>query len=238
MKPQDFLIGIRDFFAILVPGAVVVMLMPGVIGLAQSATESFRFVALAIAAFLVGSIADRLGALLDYAVDPIIKSKWVRGITKRTNAREAEAEGCRDQLLAMCEPALPLDRQEPVSCRAFWWNHLRLTCPVGIQELDRIEGAQKLFRSLAAAFLFLGIYYGFGGAQPDWFPAGAIDAPWLMLLCAAISTILFGAGRFAFRATVFRLAVAYCIQQRSSQGVGRKRDSSLTAVSPRTAPVP
>lgn len=215
MKPQDFLIGIRDFFAILVPGAVVILLIdPKMPATPPLATEAVRFVAFTIAAFLIGSVADRLGALLDHLIDPVLRSKWLARIGPRMAAREREATTCRKQLLDSYFPEkTPFRPEDQVSTRSFWWDYLRLNCPPAIQELDRIEATQKLFRSLTAAFLFLALYYARASdaPAPHWFADAGAQLAWWMLLFGAASAILYAIGRFIFRETVFRLAVAYCV---------------------------
>jgi len=218
MKPQDFLIGIRDFFAVLVPGAVLLMLLqlPGEPLTSNSGT--LAIVGLAIAAYLLGSVADRLGSLLDLPLDPIVRAEWVP-LTKKAHARQREAEKCQQQLIDGCKPCVELDADVPLSPRMFWWDHLRLSCPAAIQELDRIEGTQKLFRSLTAAFLLGAMATNFGYVQASGWPFAASQRPiTALLLLACLSAILYAIGRFAFRAALFRLAVAYCIQQRSGRG--------------------
>src|SRR5690349_5716481 len=183
---------------------------------AAPSLSAAQFIGLAIGAYLIGSVADRLGALLDYAVDPIVKTKLVRSRAHRTTAREREAAACRRQLMAICVPSVPLDRNMPASDRSFWWDHLRLNCTPAIQELDRIEAVQKLFRSLTAVFLVVAVAYAWRPRLgPELLGRGG-PGPFLwMLLFALLSAILYGIGRFAFRSAVFRLGVAYWIQQRA-----------------------
>jgi hypothetical protein len=79
-----------------------------------------------------------------------------RQIAKLRQTEELAAElACKINPLAS-DP----QRELPWTPRSFWWNYLRLNCPVAIAELDRIEGLQKQFRSLvvvagAAAFFAL-----------------------------------------------------------------------------------
>lgn len=226
MKPQDFLIGVRDFFAVLVPGAVLLMLLLPAVA-TNTGGGAIRFVGLAIAAYLLGSVADRLGSLLDLPLDPIVRAEWIP-FTKKAHARKREAEKCRQQLIDGCGPPVELELAVPLSPRMFWWDHLRLSCPAAIQELDRIEGAQKLFRSLTATFLIGAVAIHFGYAETSGWPPAARQRPVAMLLLLAfLSAILYAIGRFAFRAVLFRLAVAYCIHKRAGEAaapVGLKRN--------------
>ncbi|HYI47630.1 MAG TPA: hypothetical protein VEX35_04115 [Allosphingosinicella sp.] len=219
MKPQDFTIGIRDFFAILVPGAIVLFILPRPDPqLFGPSLEALDVIALAIVAYLIGSVADKLGAILDLPPDHFLRSKHLPFFSKRLAARKMEAEECQRQLLKDCVPPVP--SHEPTnSTRVFWWDQLRLDCPAAIQELDRIEAAQKLFRSLTAASFVLAVYEKSVSA-PEWrLFEGALDhAAWWLLLAGLISAALYVAGRFAFFAAVCRLAVAYTVHRRSTLG--------------------
>jgi hypothetical protein len=216
MKPQDFAIGIRDFFAILVPGAIVLFLLPALATTLRGADwDALDVIALAIAAYLIGSIADKVGAILDRPIDNFLKSDRISLFSRRLAARKTEAEECQRQLLQSCIPAIP--SHEPASStRAFWWDQLRLDCPAAMQELDRIEAAQKLFRSLTAAFVILACYAK--GASVFGVPSFVVPHPhaarWL-LFAGLVSAALYIAGRFSFFAAVCRLAVAYTVHRRS-----------------------
>jgi hypothetical protein len=73
MKPADFFIGVMAFFAILMPGALLVYLLlatePGlgaaVLAPFQPAGEVVKWAAFAVAAYLSGHLLHHLGSILD-----------------------------------------------------------------------------------------------------------------------------------------------------------------------------
>lgn|GEM_PF-2245942 len=83
MKPGDFLIGLKDFFAVLIPGAVLAFLIAasakGVEGLPSwwdALTEAFKglaapekTLALAVIAYACGQVVASLSSLLDGPID-------------------------------------------------------------------------------------------------------------------------------------------------------------------------
>ncbi len=177
MKPQDLFLGIRDFLSLLVPGIAFLVLFPGSvltwlskpirIGTALPDTTLLVLVFLA-AALTAGSILSGLAGLLDERVDRNV-SRWMEEPTRghvlkaKAFARQLAKLAATERLAGrLADEINPLSRDFEQSLlwtpRAFWWNYLRLNCPIAIAELDRIEGLQKQFRSLVvvafAAALF------------------------------------------------------------------------------------
>jgi hypothetical protein len=83
MKPQDLLLGVRDFFAILIPGAILLLVLQALAPLPDplpkwlleaaarikgfsGLPEAFVF---AVAAFVAGQIVSSLSTILDWPVD-------------------------------------------------------------------------------------------------------------------------------------------------------------------------
>lgn len=207
MRPQDLLLGARDFFAVLIPGAVLLLIIP--LPLDQSKLEGLSLFAFAVAAYLAGSLASAVGGIADYLIDPILKSaRYRRSIFGRKLAcREKAAEQLRDILLESHAGRTPV--LESYSVKSFWWDRLRLGCPPALLELDRIEARQKLFRSLMAIFLFLMAW--------SWWPASPGQPPrvtsplsplaWAFL--SLISALLYASGRAQFLQALYRLAAGY-----------------------------
>ena len=207
MKPQDFLIGLREFFAVVVPGAAFLFCMPsGTLGDLAPGDPTLKLFAAAVAAYLVGSIASAVGSLLDWPVDKALESRWLACRWKKLDQREKLAKTLRGRLLE------PLTKQEQAqydeSVKAFWWNHLRLRCPEAIAELDRIEAAQKLFRSLVPAFMVLIVWYLL---RCQLGPAAGFGA------AAAAALTLYVAGRAEFLSTVYRYGAAYFLARHEGQ---------------------
>ena len=217
MKPQDFFIGIRDFFAIWIPGAVFLSLLSSpTFGAVKLEAGGSNILAFAIAAYVLGSVVSVIGALLDYPADLIMRSGWFRdSIGAQLHEREILAAELRQQIIA--GSSYPFSEPLPMSTRMFWWDHLRLECPIAIAELDRIEAAQKLFRSLTPTFGGLLFSVLLHILKPDDVVINGTSLAIGML----VSFMLYFGGRWAFRAAVFRLAIAYFVKEfRGSDSVG------------------
>lgn len=106
-KPGDFLIGVVDFFAILLPGAVVAFFLTGTAGAyAQHRPEIFGdnpsalwadargWAIFAIASYLLGQIVYLLGSLLDWPYNVVRKFFMAEmGTRKKAQGVEAPGEG-------------------------------------------------------------------------------------------------------------------------------------------------
>jgi hypothetical protein len=177
MKPQDLFIGIRDVLALLVPGAVLILLLP--IDATRQIADEIRIgpkgeidTALLLLSFLVvslatGSLLSALAGQMDKFVDGqtekelgdvrfmIGRASLERSIGRMKTLR-ALASALKDRKLQESRIVDGLS-DAPWTPRAFWWNYLRLNCPEAIAELDRVEGFQKQFRSLTVVFSILSL---------------------------------------------------------------------------------
>ena len=215
MRPQDFLIGVRDFFAILIPGAVLLMLLlPR--DFLSGRDGSLALVAFTIAAYLCGAVAAALGSALDRIVDPLILSMRLgTRFWPDFAARKTLAEALRDRLV---EAGLE-GRELPAyaeTTRSFWWDHLRLSCPEAIAELDRREAYQKLFRALSVVFLLLFLLtfvpgFAFG---PAGIPLVESHPGAVFLAASILSFAVYAAGRYTFESALYRLAAASYLHKR------------------------
>lgn len=209
MKPSDFLIGIRDLFMFLVPGAVFLLLVDPQQELfvdLENRVGGLGLFVFAVIAYGLGSFASAVGALLDPVADFIMRD------AHRQYRRLAEAfeeaiirEATGQQAIA----------ERPWSAKGFWWEQIRLHCPVGIAELDRLESIQKLFRALTVVFLVHAILILFLGdqlPQADW-QEGAVRIRRLEInLVAAFATfMLYVHNRRKFAYTIYRLTFALSI---------------------------
>ncbi len=209
MKPQDFLLGVRDFFAILAPGAVFLLLLQAPEHMSTSwQLETLPLFAFAIAAYLAGSLASGLGSLLDHPTDNVLRNPKFRGIfAKKLADREGFVRALSSHAFMDFRPPMPL---YPETLRIFWWDHLRLNCPEAIAELNRLEGIQKLFRSLTAVFLILSVWKALNVAI---FELRPLDVSLILLVMATfISLLYYAIGRGLFVSVLFRLAIAYCVR--------------------------
>lgn len=216
LKPQDFLLSARDFFAVIVPGAIFLLLLPdrtlAEIGLG---TTGPRLLGFAIAAYLAGSVFSALGSVLDLLVDPVLEGEGFRAIRfRKLRLRERLADKLRKQLIAECPCPIMLE-EHPERVKNFWWTHLRLNCPAAMIELDRIEATQKLFRSLAPVFVILAILSvpGLGAWLDPTLAPGADLGPGVSILCACIAAAFYVGGRIFFLSSVYRLGAAFCFRE-------------------------
>jgi hypothetical protein len=210
MKAQDFLLGLRDFFAVLVPGAVFLLLVGPVNFLdpeAQKSGGSGQWIfAFAIGAYLVGSVMSAIGSWLDLIVDPVLEGRRLPGFLRREIVgRKRLAGRLRDRALKSCE-VLGVARHRE-SLRSFWWDQLRLNCPPAAAQLERMEATQKLFRSLIPVLLLTPAGRALLGNPADthlkWLIGGTV-----------VAFILYVAGRYLFLLSVYRLGIAACVRLR------------------------
>jgi hypothetical protein len=217
MKAQDFLIGVRDFFAMLVPGSLLLFVIRESVPLyIQIGTKGFDIFAFAIASYLLGATALGLGSILDIPVDKMLHSTFFRSsIGTGLSAREKLAEELRRDILSECPPPFQSDENDCETTKAFWRNYLRLNSAPAIAELDRLEALQKMHRTLVAVFASLLI---FDVATRESLVANAvadkrarIAAIWLGLTLVAF--VYYAGGRWRYLEGVYSLAIAFCVQK-------------------------
>lgn len=217
MKPVDFMVSLRDLFAVFVPGAVLLWLLPS--SATQVEHDAINVFVLVVAAYLAGSVASGLGALADHLIDRLFalarldifkRVRELRVFEKAANALRDKALGRLDALVAPNELGLA----GSWSARSFWWTQIRIHCPPGLLELDRIEANQKLFRSLIVVFAVLALVERAAGGTADRLPGGEIPhLAWVWLGLAVGSSIPYVAGRFHFARTVYGLAATLCLER-------------------------
>ena len=149
-KPSDFFVGVVDFFAVLLPGALVAALIrkdasPYVFGtrgvlpaIGSSAEGWLTFV---IAAYLIGSLLFLVGAFLDALLyDPLRKV----AVPTVRNGAYTRATELKQRVL----PSLGGD-----ALNTFQWARatLRLRAPEAVGEVERYEADSKFFRSVAVS---------------------------------------------------------------------------------------
>ena len=232
MKPQDFFIGTLDFFAIIVPGAMLLILAATIspdldlwIYLQNSAARDSQTLILLIcivSTYAVGTVISRLASLLDNAGDGLTgalirraeatQGKMRFGLDKIDKLRQGEALA-HDLELEIVPGIEQFETgRRPWSTRAFWRNYLRLNCAVAMTELDQIEAQQKQFRSLSVGALVLAAAHLFYGE------------PWVRLLnalgyVAAALVLAYGYWglRTRFMRRLFELSIAFAISQQHFQ---------------------
>lgn len=153
-SPNDFFLGIGDFFGQLVPGAVLVAVLyrlgviPGVNDSPSTVAglpHGWSITALIVAAYLVGHFVSVLASSLDSSYDAVRKLRWPLGNDKAYSAAKAVR-----------------DKQYPENVDAmnmFQWSKavLLVHCRDAFDEVARFEATSKLFRTLVLDALIIAV---------------------------------------------------------------------------------
>jgi hypothetical protein len=173
VKPDDFFVGVLDFFSVLLPGVVVVAAAHVVIAESDptlaftlqryagtSGTASW-WIALAIASYLAGHLVFLLAATLDTSLFDPLRVTWVPPF--RDDPYEAAKEAQ--------EAALG---DEPRASNVYQWARLtlQLDAPTSYADVLRHEADSKFFRSFVVV-----LYALVGAALVAGRPRGAWWSP-------------------------------------------------------------
>lgn len=218
MKPTDFFLGIRDLFIFLVPGSLFLLLYDPqqlLVKDLSSRVGGLGLFGFATMAYAIGAIFAAAGSVLDKLVYEPLSKIWFR--------TEKGRRIVWLEFLAQRFEQLILERSSKFedfavrgwNARGFWWEQLRLHCPIAISEIDRAESIQKLFRTLVIVFIFNGTLsvFGEGGAASGgWSQLGlAPRSVAFNTICALICLFMYLKNRVLFASTVYRFAISYSI---------------------------
>lgn len=149
-KPGDFLVGIIDFFAILLPGALLAFatkdlalthifgpVLPAIQGEAQG------WAAFIFASYLLGHFMFLVGSYLDKKAYPPYRKRFLTRDSDRTYER---AKAIKEN---------HLNDQEAEVVNPFKWARasVQLLYPAAAVEIHRLEADSKFFRSLIVVLL-------------------------------------------------------------------------------------
>jgi hypothetical protein len=161
MKPSEFYVGVLDFFAILLPGAIATAILiprysdlivgPLILALTN---DTAKWVAFIICAYFTGHLIFLLGSYID---------SLYNSLRERFNPYGNEsafqcATRIRDSLI---------DEAERKALNTFQWSRsvLIVICPAAAEDVHRLEADSKFFRSLlvvcalaATAFFVSGLW--------------------------------------------------------------------------------
>jgi len=154
-KPSEFHVGVVDFFAILLPGAIATALLaPRYMHLLFGSvieeidSEAGRWAAFLTISYLLGHLIFLLGSYIDRPYDFFRKRLRPYGNESAFQC----AERIRDSVL---------DQSERKALNVFQWSRsvLIAKCPAAADDVHRLEADSKFFRSLLvvcglASFLF------------------------------------------------------------------------------------
>lgn len=152
-KPGDLLLGVMDFFSLLLPGAVLVgfLSFSGRYGQSGSFLQWLgleglsgtpAWAAFLLAAFIAGHILNGLSSLLDKAVyDSIFVKRW-----KRRRGPDPLYVAAKQQMADDLGPDKEITN-------TYWWaaTVVRTSSPAGASEVERLAADSKFFRSLVIA---------------------------------------------------------------------------------------
>ena len=251
MNPQNYMLGIRDVFAVLVPGAALLLLLD-IADIVRGYPDGIGFLAFAIVAYLVGSVAFTLGGFVDPVAVEIIRRSLRRrpnapgreqsSALGRTRHQERYAKALKGLILASATVAGErIEAPKMGHTKGFWWDQLRLNCPPAIAELDRLESIQKLFRSLfvvlvaAALIHILLTSFDPGAHSPVAHPSAVLrqpDFPVYAIPTALLCFALYVWARWRFDAAVYRLAAAFMLSPHTFAVASRNLPSSAQDETP------
>lgn len=144
MKPSEFYVGVLDFFAILLPGAIATaILLPRygdlIVGplIAALTNDASKWVAFLICAYFAGHLIFLLGSYIDYPYNILRERLNPYGNESAFQC----ATRIRDSLV---------DESEQKALNTFQWSRSVLIsiCPAAAEDVHRLEADSKFFRSL------------------------------------------------------------------------------------------
>lgn len=143
-KPSDFFIGIVDFFAILLPGAIATAILAPKFGklvlgplITVPGTAAGNWVAFLICAYFLGHIIFLLGSYID---------RFYNSVRTRLNPYGNESAY---QCATTIRDSFVRESQRN-ALNTFQWTRSVLisTCPAAAEDVHRLEADSKFFRSL------------------------------------------------------------------------------------------
>jgi hypothetical protein len=181
-KPSDFFIGVVDFFAVLLPGAVLVYILqpPIVTGMPKAwlpVTPTQSWVMFLVLAYITGHLLHALGSLLlDKYVYQMLylprfrSSHWKAAkLTGNPYALQKDEDATKTLLARVCLTT----KVNPTGTNYYDWclSDVRVNSPAGTIEVDRLQADSKFFRSMVFVF-FVAALVSFREA-PIWLTLGA-----------------------------------------------------------------
>jgi len=172
-KPSEFYVGVLDFFAILLPGAVATAILaprfgPMILGplVAVPTSEAAGWVAFVICSYFLGHLIFLLGSYIDSAYNVI---------RERLNPYGNEsAYQCATRIRNSL-----IDEAERIALNTFQWARSVLIAkgPIAAEDVHRLEADSKFFRSLLVVFVLVAIVLFDRGQMVEGFVALALVLP-------------------------------------------------------------
>lgn len=173
MKPSEFYIGILDFFAILLPGAIATAILAPrysdfIVGtlIVPLTNDASKWVAFLICAYFAGHLIFLLGSYIDYLYNILRERLNPYG---NESAYQC-ATRIRDSLMDECER---------MTLNTFQWSRSVLIsiCPMAAEDVHRLEADSKFFRSLLVVCTLASVAFFVRGHWIEGSVALALVAP-------------------------------------------------------------
>lgn len=164
-KPSEFYVGVLDFFAILLPGAIATAILAPRIGhfvlgplVAVPTSEAGNWAAFFVFSYFLGHLIFLVGSYIDRVYNTVRKRIAPYG---NESAYQC-ATRIRDLLV---------DEGERKALNTFQWARsvLIAKCPAAAEDVHRLEADSKFFRSLLVVCALSSIAFFFGSKPAEGF---------------------------------------------------------------------
>lgn len=181
LKPTDFFIGVTDFFAVILPGALVTYFLKGllyanVFGAGKvfplPETDVQKWIVFLLATYIIGHIIFIMASFL---LDKFIYDRFLRNIFFKKNFDLCyhTATAIRDQYIDSnlwikqlitakklkdkeIESLFKKDKREIINTYKWALQFLSIKVPETLFDIKKFEADSKFFRSLVIAFIIIG----------------------------------------------------------------------------------
>lgn len=201
LKPQDFFIGVIDFFSVILPGALVTYFLKGllyadVFGIERvfpsPETKTQQWIVFLLATYIIGNIIFLIASLL---LDRLVYDKYLRDrfFKKNFDLSYHTATAIREQYipseswinhlintkkLKEIEKLFRKEKREIINTYKWAQNYLAVKFPETLADIRKLEADSKFFRSLVVAFIIIALVLL---GKAEWI--GAVCFFVLSLLC-------------------------------------------------------
>jgi hypothetical protein len=154
-KPSDLFVGVLDFFAILLPGAIATAILaprvaPLIVGslIQLPADAPGTWAIFLTCAYFLGHLIFQAGSFIDQLADQL-----------RAHRKPADNENAYQCATRIKNALLVGDEQQAI--KTFQWARsvLLVSCPTAAADVHRLEADSKFFRSLLVVCAFSGMVF-------------------------------------------------------------------------------
>jgi hypothetical protein len=173
-KPGEFLVGLLEFFAILLPGGIAVAVVGPRISahllgpvIAQPNGEVELWVYVLVAAYVAGNVLFHLGSFLDPFYDAMRKSRCAAAKRLREAQPPVPLEGALYdaftnervyvEATALRKSLMPASQHDAMNTLKWARSLLMARMPAGAEDVHRIEADSKFFRSAVVVCALLAL---------------------------------------------------------------------------------